>query len=119
MRAVASGVVAAGLVAGILLWFGLVNAGNGDAPRSNPDGRVELTQQYPSWFANLWVRGCVSLGESSSYCRCAINVYTTRLRVDEFETVSAVFRGGGQLSELPENLRDAVEDVERECRKAP
>jgi hypothetical protein len=115
MRAFVLVVIAAGLVAGFLLLFGLVNAGNGDAPRSNLDGRVELPQQYPSWFANLWVRGCVSSGESSSYCRCAINVYTALLREDEFETVSAVFRGGGQLSELPEHLRDVVAAVERDC----
>ncbi len=168
MRAAFSGVVAAGLVAGFLLLFGLVNAGNvyrvecprlgggptetewtwdpiripyvgyepfgcethtstrlaldavglwsiEDAPR-NPDVGFELNQPYDSSFINQWVRGCVYSGESVAFCRCAIDKYTARLRPDEFETAAAVAHSGGQLSELPENLRDAVRAVERDCR---
>jgi hypothetical protein len=170
MRSVASGLVAAGLVAGFLLLFGLVNAGNvyrvecprlgggppesgwtwdpiripyvgyepsgcethtsmrlaldaiglwsiEDAPR-NPHVGFELNQPYDSSFINLWVRGCSS-GESVAFCRCAIDEYTKRLRPDEFETLSAVaYSPGGTLAELPENVRDAVEAVERNCREA-
>jgi hypothetical protein len=168
MRAVASGVVATGLVAGFLLLFGLVNAGNvyrvecpraggpteaewtwdpisipyvgdgrsgcethtstrlaldavglwsiGDAPTNNPDVGFELNQPYDSSFIDLWVRGCVSSGDSVAFCRCAINEYTTRLRPDEFETAAAVAHSGGQLSELSENLRDDIKAVERNCR---
>jgi hypothetical protein len=112
MRAVALRVIAAGLLATFVV--GLWNVR--EDSRSSPDPWVELTQQYPASFVNLWVRGCVRSGESDAYCRCAINVYTTRLRTDEFETVSAVALSGGQLSELPENIRDALESVERDCR---
>ena len=116
MRAVVAGAIAAGLVAGPLLIFGLVNAGNGDAPTSEPDVRVELLQPYETSFIELWVRGCSS-SESVAFCRCAIDEYTQRLRPDEFETLAAVANSpGGTLAELPENVRDAVKAVERDCR---
>ena len=68
------------------------------------------------WFRKLWVRGCVASGESTAFCRCAITEYTTRLQPWEFEAAHAVARGGGQLAELPEHVREVVKDVERGCR---
>jgi hypothetical protein len=114
MRAVASGVIAAGLVAGFLL-FGSVSGGNGGAPTSARDVPVQLLQPYDSSFINLWIRGCVSSGQSDAFCRCAIDVFTTRLRTDEFEALSAVAQSGGQPSELPDNTRAALAVVERDC----
>ena len=108
--------IGAGLVAALLLAIGLVDAGKDSAPTSSPEGRVEVLQLYDSSFINLWVRGCVSSGDTEAFCRCAIDEYTNRLRPDEFETASAIARGDGQLAELPENLRDAVTAVERDCR---
>jgi hypothetical protein len=93
-----------------------VKAGDGDAPPSNPEGRVDLLQPYDSSFVDLWVRGCVSSGDTAAFCRCAIDEYTTRLRPDEFETAAAVAQSGGQLAELPENVREVVRAVERDCR---
>jgi hypothetical protein len=74
-------------------------------------------RQYDTdpWFRRSWVRGCVASGKSATSCRCAINEYTTRLAPWEFETASAVARGGGGLAELPEHLREVVEDVESKC----
>jgi hypothetical protein len=112
MRAVVLMALAAGLVAGFLLGYGLGRAGNGDVP----DERVQLLEPYDSSFINLWVRGCVSSGDTEAFCRCAIGEYTARLRPDEFETAAAIARSDGQLAELPENVREAVTAVERECR---
>jgi hypothetical protein len=116
MRAVALVAVVAGLVAGLLLAFALANAGDGDPPTRTPVAGAELLQPYESSFVDLWVRGCVSSGDPEAFCHCAIAVYTSRLRPDEFETASAIAQSGGQLAELPENVRDAVETVERDCR---
>lgn len=96
--------------------LGVVKAGDRDAPPSNPEGRVDLLQPYDSSFVDLWVRGCVSSGDTEAFCRCAIDEYTTRLRPDEFETAAAVAQSGGQLAELPENVREVVMAVERDCR---
>jgi hypothetical protein len=115
MRAVLLTAIAAGLAIGSLLMIGLVSRGNGNAPTTSAD-RVELLQPYESSFINLWVCGCISSGETGSFCRCAIDAYTTRLRPDEFETASAVAQGGGRLAELPEHLREVVKAVERDCR---
>ena len=108
----------AGLVAALLLItlaaVGLWSIGD-DAPSSSPDGRVELLEPYESSFTNSWVRGCAASGWSVSFCRCAIDEYTTRLRPDEFETMAAVANSYGTLAELPEHLRDVVKDVERDC----
>jgi hypothetical protein len=82
MRAVVLMALAAGLVAGFLLVFGVVRAGHGDVP----DERVQLLEPYDSSFINLWVRGCVSLGDTEAFCRCAIGEHTARLRPDEFQT---------------------------------
>ena len=117
-----SKVVVAGLVAALLLValaaVGLWSIGD-DAPSGSPDVRVELPyellQPYESSFINSWVRGCAASGWSLSFCRCAIDEYTTRLRPDEFETMAAVANSYGTLAELPEHLRDVVKDVERDC----
>lgn len=80
---------------------------------------ADLSARYDSdpWFRPLWVRGCVSGGESAAFCRCAITEYTTQLEPWEFETAHAVARSpGGQLAELPEHAREVIEDVERGCR---
>lgn len=114
MRVAAAVVVAAGLIAVILLVLEL--ATDTDNPRNPPEIAVQFLQPYDSSFVNLWVRGCVGSGESLAFCRCAIDVYTDRLRPDEFETATAVAQSGGRLAELPENLRNAVKTVERECR---
>jgi hypothetical protein len=90
--------------------------GMGATPRSASAVSAELLQPYDSSFVELWVRGCRGSGESAEFCRCAIDEYTTRLRPDEFETASAISLSGGSIAELPENVRRAVEDVERECR---
>jgi hypothetical protein len=116
MRAVARVAVAAGLVMGVVVLLAFVRAGNEDDQASEADGRLELVQHYDSAFVARWVQGCVGSGESAGFCRCAIDVYTSRLRPDEFETASAVAQSGGQLAELPENVRAAVEAVERDCR---
>ena len=116
MRAVALVAVVAGLVAGVLLVFALANAGDGDPPRRSPEAGVELLQPYEPSFVDLWVRGCISSGDTKVFCQCAIDVYTSRLRPDEFETASAIAQSGGQRAELPENVRDAVEAVEHDCR---
>jgi hypothetical protein len=116
MRAVARVAVAAGLVIGVFVLLALVKAGNEDDRVSQANGRLELVQQYDSAFIIQWVQGCTGSGESEAFCRCAIDEYTRRLRPDEFETASAVAQGGGQLAELPENMRAAVEVVERDCR---
>jgi hypothetical protein len=116
MRAVARVAVAAGLVVGVVVLLALVKAGSEDNRVSEADGRLELVQQYDSAFVTQWVQGCIGSGESERFCQCAIDVYTSRLRPDEFETASAVAQGGGQLSELPENVRAAVQAVERDCR---
>jgi uncharacterized membrane protein len=110
----AVGVVAVAVVVVALFVYALVAAA--DAPRTGPDVTVELLQPYESSFVNLWVRGCVASGESVAFCRCAIDEYTKRLRPDEFETASAVAQSGGRVSELPDNVRTAVETVERDCR---
>ena len=68
------------------------------------------------WFRKVWVRGCVASGESAAFCRCAITEYTTRLQPYEFETAHVVAHSGGQLAELPDHIREVVEDVERKCR---
>jgi len=115
MRAVLLTAVAAGLAIGLLLLVGLVSLGNGNAPTTSAD-RVELLQPYESSFVNLWVRGCISSGETRSFCQCAIDAYTPRLRPHEFETAAAVAQGGGRLAELPEHLREVVKAVERDCR---
>ncbi len=115
MRAVLLTAIAAGLAIGFLLLFGLVSLGNGNAPKTSADP-VELLQPYESEFINLWVRGCISSGETRSFCQCAIDAYTTRLQPHEFETAAAVALGGGRLAELPEHLRDVVKAVERDCR---
>jgi hypothetical protein len=108
------------VIVGLLQFAGGFDAvrgsGNGDAETQTSDGRVELLTPYDNAFVDAWVRGCVASGESSAFCRCAIDEYTARLRPDEFETASAVAHSGGDVSELPENVRDAVETVERECR---
>lgn len=109
----AAGVVAVLLIAGLLLVYELVSSA--DTPTSEGT-TVELLQGYDSAFVEAWVRGCIGSGESAAFCRCAIDEYTNRLRPDEFETASAVSISGGGLSELPENVRAAVEAVERECR---
>ena len=67
-------------------------------------------------FRRVWVRGCVSSGESAAFCRCAITEYTMRLQPYEFEIASAVAHSEGQLAELPEHVREVVKDVERRCR---
>ena len=67
------------------------------------------------WFRKLWVRGCVASNESPAFCRCAIAEYTTRLQPYEFEIASVVARSEGQLAELPEHVREVVQDVERKC----
>jgi hypothetical protein len=110
----AVGVVAVAVVAVALLVYALV--GSTDASRSERDVTVALLQPYESSFVKLWVRGCVASGNSVAFCRCAIDKYTRRLRPDEFETASAVAQSGGRVSELPDNLRTAVETVERDCR---
>jgi hypothetical protein len=116
MRAVALVAVAAGVGAGLLLVLALANAGDGDPSTRTPEVGIELPQPYEPSFVDLWVRGCVSSGETRAFCRCAIDVYTRRLRPDEFETASAIAHSGGELAELPENVRGAVETVERDCR---
>ena len=88
----------------------------GDAETQRYDARVELLVPYDSEFIDVWVQGCVGSGESTDFCRCAIKTHTARLRPDEFETASAVALSGGDVSELPKNVRDAVETVERDCR---
>jgi hypothetical protein len=88
----------------------------GDSGTSSPEARLELLQRYDSSFIDVWVRGCVSSGETAAFCRCAVNVYTARLSPDEFEAAAAVAFSGGHLSELPENVQDAVKIVERDCR---
>ena len=113
MKVAAVVVVAAGLIAVFLLVLESVT--ETDAPRNPSETAVQLLQPYDSSFMSLWVRGCVSSGEGLAFCRCAIDVYTNRLRPDEFETAAAVEHSGGQVSELPENVRDAVKTVEREC----
>jgi hypothetical protein len=67
------------------------------------------------WFRKLWVRGCVASDESAAFCRCAITEYTTQLQPYEFEVASVVARREGRLAELPEHVRDVVQDVERKC----
>lgn len=116
MRAVALRAVVAGVVAAVLLVFALANAGDGDPPTSTPEAGVGLLQAYESSFVDQWVRGCVASGDTEAFCQCAIDVYTSRLRPDEFETASAIAHSGGQLAELPENVRDVVATVERGCR---
>jgi hypothetical protein len=75
-----------------------------------------VLQPYELSFVTAWVEGCVSSGETRTFCQCAIDVYTARLQPHEFETAAAVARGGGQLAELPEHLREVVKAVERDCR---
>jgi hypothetical protein len=116
MRAVALVAVVTGLVAGLLLVLALANAGDRGPPTNTPEAGIELLQPYEPSFVDLWVRGCVSSGDAETFCQCAIDVYTSRLRPDEFETASAIAQSGGQLAELPANVRDAVETVERDCR---
>ena len=67
-------------------------------------------------FRKIWVRGCVASGDSAAFCRCAITEYMTRLQPWEFEAAHAVAHGGGQLAELPQHVREVVQDVERNCR---
>jgi hypothetical protein len=102
--------VAAGLVAGLFLVFALVSPENRDASDAT------VVEPYDSSFVDLWVRGCVSSGNSGAFCRCAIDEYTTRLQPFEFEIAAAVAQSDGQVSELPDHLRDVVADVERDCR---
>ena len=88
----------------------------GDAATQTSEERVELLVPYDSEFIDAWVQGCVGSGESAEFCRCAIDTYTARLRPHEFETASSIAVSGGDVSELPDNVRDAVETVERDCR---
>ena len=101
--------VAAGLIAGLFLVYAFVSPENRDA------SDLTVVQSYDSSFIELWVRGCISSGDTEAFCRCAIDEYTNRLRPDEFETASAIARSDGQASELPEHLRDVVAAVERDC----
>ena len=78
--------------------------------------QVNRLSDTDPWFRRIWVRGCVASGESAAFCRCAIAEYKTRLQPWEFEAAHAVARGGGQLAELPEHVREVVRDVERGCR---
>lgn len=110
MRPVLRVAIAAGLVAGFFLVFAFASPENRDASDAT------VVQPYDSSFVEIWVRGCVSSGDTETFCRCAIEEYTTRFRPDEFETASAIARSDGQLAELPENVRDAVTAVERDCR---
>ncbi len=109
MRAVVRVAVAAVLVAAVFLVFALVSPDN----RGASDATV--VQTYDSSFIELWVRGCVSSGDTVAFCRCAIDEYTTRLQPFEFEIAAAVALSDGQVSELPEHLRDVVAAVERDC----
>jgi hypothetical protein len=117
MKAVAA--IAVGVVAGFLLALGLVSAGLlnvGDEPSTSTGPPVVLPQPLDASFVDSWVRGCVAQGESRAFCRCAINVYAGQLHPWEFQAASAVAVGGGELAELPENVRDAVDAVEHDCR---
>lgn len=105
--------VAAGLIAAFL--FVLTVVVDTDAPGNPSEMRIQLLQTYDTSFVNAWVRGCVGSGESSAFCRCAIDVYTSRLLPYEFETATAIAHSGGPLAELPENIRNAVKTVERGC----
>jgi hypothetical protein len=110
MRAVFPVAVAAGLVAGLFLVFALVSPENREASLAT------VVQPYDSSFIDLWVRGCISSGDTEAFCRCAIDEYTTRLQPFEFEIAAAVAQSDGQVSELPEHLQDVVAAVERGCR---
>jgi len=88
-----------------------------EASVTTPDGLPLVAPSPPdASFIKLWVRGCVASGNATAFCRCAIAEYTTELQPWEIETAHAVARGGGQLEELPEHVREVVKDVERECR---
>jgi hypothetical protein len=68
------------------------------------------------WFRNVWVKGCVASGENAAFCRCAISEYTTRLQPYEFEIAHAVAHGARRLAELPEHVREVIQDVGQGCR---
>ena len=92
---------------------------------SNSEGTVSSGVQLNSdpaalydtdpWFRKVWVRGCVASGESVAFCRCAITEYTTRLQPYEFEIAHVVAHSEGRLAELPEHVREVVNDVDRGC----
>ena len=93
---------------------------------SNSEGTVSSGVQLNSdpaalydtdpWFRKVWVRGCVASGESVAFCRCAITEYTTRFQPYEFEIAHVVAHSEGRLAELPEHVREVVNDVDRGCR---
>ena len=85
------------------------------APVARQDGPITLAPVYDPQFKSLWVRGCVASGNAVAFCRCAIEKYAKELRPDEFETASVIAHGQGVIAELPEHLREVVEDVDREC----
>ena len=85
------------------------------APQVMTDTFV-LTDTFDPAFRKVWVRGCVGSGESAAFCRCAITEYETQLQPWEFEAAHAIAHSGGQLAELPEHVREVVQDVERGCR---
>ena len=87
-----------------------------DPSVTSPGGLVVVPPRPDVSFIKSWVRGCTSSGWSAAFCRCAINEYATRLRDDEFETAAVIGRSGGRLAELPDHLREVVQDVERKCR---
>lgn len=85
-------------------------------PNRSPDTTTTpIPQPYEASFITAWVEGCVSSGETTTFCQCAIDAYTAQLQPHEFETAAAVAQGGGRLAELPEHLREVVEAVERDC----
>jgi hypothetical protein len=85
-------------------------------PNRSPDTTTTpILQPYEPSFITAWVEGCVSSGETTSFCQCAVDTYTAELQPHEFETAAAVAQGGGRLAELPEHLRKVVRAVERDC----
>jgi hypothetical protein len=104
----------------LLVAIAVVGAAGISRSTNTPEARLEgpIIQTPPIYdpqFKSLWVRGCVASGNEVAFCRCAIEEYTKKLRPDEFETASVIALGQGVEAELPQHVREVVEDVERKC----